>query len=72
VHDVLYKRLHLRAYKIKMIHALKLSDELACTNFTVDILERTDPSPDFLYQVCYLDEATFHVNGVVNRYNCRI
>jgi hypothetical protein len=33
------------------------------------MLERIDPSLDFLRQVCFSDEAMFHVNGVVN---CRI
>jgi hypothetical protein len=42
VHNVLHKRLCLRAYKIQMIHALKLSDQVACTNFVVDVLERID------------------------------
>jgi hypothetical protein len=42
------------------------------THFPVDMLARIDASPDFLRQVCFLDEATFHVNGAVNRYNCRI
>jgi hypothetical protein len=38
-------------------------------NFAVDMLvERIDASPDFLRQVCFSDEVTFHVNGVVNRY----
>jgi hypothetical protein len=64
VYDVLYKRLRLRAYKIQMIHALKPSAQVARTNFAVDMLrvERIDESPNFLRQVCFLDEATFHVN----------
>jgi hypothetical protein len=32
------------------------------------MLERIDASPDFLRHVCFSDEATFHVSGVVNRY----
>ncbi|PNF24633.1 hypothetical protein B7P43_G00740 [Cryptotermes secundus] len=39
---------------------------------SLGLLERTDASPDFLRQVCFLDWATFHVSEVVNRYNCRI
>jgi hypothetical protein len=54
-----------------MIHALKPSDQVAYTNFAMDMLERTDMSPDFLHQVCFSDEVRFHINGVVNRYNCR-
>jgi hypothetical protein len=53
VHDVLHKRHRLRAYKIQMIHALKLSDQVACTNFAVGKLEKTDVSPDFICQVCF-------------------
>jgi hypothetical protein len=28
-------------------------------------------SPDFLRQVCFSDESTFHGNGIVNRYTAR-
>jgi hypothetical protein len=66
------KSLHPRVYKIKMFHALKPSDQVACTNFAVDILERIDASPDFLCQVCFADKATFSAKGIVNKYNCRI
>jgi hypothetical protein len=38
----------------------------------MDMLERIDVSPDFHHQMCFSDEAMFHVNGAVNRYNCRI
>jgi hypothetical protein len=55
-----------------MIPALKPSDQVAYTNFAVDVAERIDASPNFLLQVCFSGEATFHVTGVVNRYNCRI
>jgi hypothetical protein len=68
VHNVLHKRLRPRAYKIP---ALKPSDQVACTNFTVNMAERIDASPGFQLQVCS-GEATFHVNGVVNRCNCGI
>jgi hypothetical protein len=55
-----------------MIHALKPSDQVARANFVVDILEEFDSSLDFLHQVCFSEEAMFHVNGIVNRYICRI
>jgi hypothetical protein len=60
------------AYKIQMIHAPKPSDQVARTNLAVDMLERIDASPNFLRQVCFSDEAMFHVSGVVHKYNCRI
>jgi hypothetical protein len=72
VHDVVHKRLRLRACKIEMIQGLKTSDQVTRTIFAVDMLEKIDASPDFLYQVCFSDEPTFHVKGFVNRYNCRI
>jgi hypothetical protein len=74
VHAVLHYRLCLRAYKIQMIHALKLSDQVACRNFAVDMLERIEASPNLhlLCQVCFSDEATFYISGVVNKYNCRV
>jgi hypothetical protein len=51
-----------------MIHALKPNDQVARTNFALDMLERIDPSPDFLLQVCFSDEAAFHGNGILNSY----
>jgi hypothetical protein len=54
-----------------MIHELKPSEQVARTNFAMDMLERNDASPYLLRQVCFSDEATFHVNGAVNKYNCR-
>jgi hypothetical protein len=40
-----------------------MNDQVDCTNFTVDILERND----FLHNLCFSD-----VSRVVNRYKCRI
>lgn len=34
------------------------------------MIERVDVEPDFLY-IVFLDEATFELNGNVNRHNCR-
>jgi hypothetical protein len=55
-----------------MIHALKPSEQVACTNVAMDILERTDAPLNFLRQVCFSDEETFHLSVVVNKYNCKI
>jgi len=68
VYNVLHKPFHLRAYKIQLLQALKLNDQVGCTNFTVDMLERHD----FLKKLCFSDEANFHVSRVVNGYKCRI
>jgi hypothetical protein len=50
---VLHKKLRLRAYKIQMIHVLKPSDQVARTNFAVDMLERIDASPDLLREIVF-------------------
>jgi hypothetical protein len=71
VQDELHKRPHLKLYKIQMTHALKPSDQVARTNYAVDMLERIDMSPDLLRQGCFSGEVTFHVSGVVNRHNCQ-
>jgi hypothetical protein len=35
-----------------MTRALKMSDQVTNTNFTVDMPESTNTSPNFLHQVC--------------------
>jgi hypothetical protein len=41
--------------KIQIFHAQEPSDQVACTNFAVDMLGRTDAPPNILYQVCCSD-----------------
>ena len=36
------------------------------------ILHRLDSDPGFLKRVCFSDESTFHVSGLINRHNSRI
>lgn len=72
VYDVVRKRLKLHAYKIQLVHEIKPNDKGLRLDFAVDILNRIDDSEDFLNNVIFTDESTFHVNGVVNRHNCRI
>lgn len=72
VHDVLRKRLHMFPYKIQMVQQLQPDDGRKRMEFAMDVLERLDDNPDFLSQVIFSDEATFHTSGKVNRYNCRI
>lgn len=68
VHNVLHKHVHVTADKIQLLQALKLNDQVECTNFTVDVLERHD----FLNKLCFSDKVTFHVSRVVNGYKCMI
>ncbi|KAJ8878426.1 hypothetical protein PR048_019004 [Dryococelus australis] len=43
-----------------------------CTEFAGDMLQRIDEDDNFLKQVVFSDEATFHVSDVLNRHNVRI
>lgn len=72
VYDVVRKRLKLHAYKIQLVHEIKPNDKRLRLDFAVDILNRIDENPNYLNNVLFTDESTFHVNGVVNRHNCRI
>lgn len=72
MHKVLHKKLKLHGYKIQLLHEIKPTDRPRRTDFAVEILQRIDNDPNFLQNVLFTDEATFHVNGSVNRHNCRI
>lgn len=72
LHDVVRKRLRLRAYKIQLRHQIKPVDRPKRTDFTSFMLNEIDDNPNFIKRVLFSDEATFHTSGVVNRHNCRI
>ena len=36
------------------------------------MLDRLDSDPGFMKCVCFSDESTFHVSGLLNRHNLRI
>ena len=36
------------------------------------MLDRLDSDPGFLKRVCFSDESTFHVSGLLNRHNLKI
>lgn len=55
---------------------IKLTQELDEADFNkrldfCELMERKIRDPDFLKKVCFSDESTFHLNGYVNRHNCR-
>lgn len=35
------------------------------------MMQRIDADPNYLFSIIYSDEATFQLNGHVNRHNCR-
>ena len=57
---------------MQLLQALKPGDKPRRKEFAVTMLDRLDPDPGFLKCVCFSDESTFHVSGLLNRHNLRI
>jgi hypothetical protein len=72
VHDIVHKRLRLRACKIQLVRKLRENDKPVHHTFALEMLSRLDYDDAFMKYVVFSDEATFHVSGKVNRHNCRI
>lgn len=69
---ILHKRLRLHAYKVQIVQALQPNDLPRRAEFATEILNRIDGDNDYLNRICFTDESTFHVSGMVNRHNVRI
>lgn len=72
LHKILHKRLHFHAYKIQLLHGIKPNDKNKRVEYATYILNQIEENESFLNDVMFSDEATFHVNGCVNRHNVRI
>ena len=72
IHKVLRRKLRLYAYKVHLLQALKPEDKQRRKEFAVTMLDRLDSDPGFLKRVCFGDESTFQVSGLLNRHNLRI
>ncbi|KAJ4451623.1 hypothetical protein ANN_03092 [Periplaneta americana] len=66
------KRLKLHPYKIQLLHAINPQEKLLWTQFAATMLQRIGDEPEFLENILFSDEATFHVNGCVNWHSCVI
>ena len=72
IQNVLQKCLRLLAYKIQLKQEIKPDDRPKRVEFATFMLNAIDEDENFLQRICFLDEATFYVNGCVNRHNCHI
>jgi hypothetical protein len=72
VHRTLHKRLHLHPHKVQIVQQLKPDDKPSRQKFAVEMLDRIDTNPQFLGNILFSDEATFHLSGFVNWHNVRI
>ena len=57
---------------MQLLRALKTEDKPRRKEFAVTMLRRLDSDPGFLKRVCFSDESTFHVSGLINRHNSGI
>ena len=57
---------------MQLPQALKPEDKPRRKKFAITMLHRVDSDPGFLKRVCFSDESTFHVSGLINRHNSRI
>jgi hypothetical protein len=72
VHKVLHKRLRLFAYEVQIVQALEPNYRPQRQQFVIEMLDRIDQNPNYLSNVMFSDEATFHTCNKVNRHNIRI
>lgn len=72
IHKILHKRLHFYAYKIQLLQKIKPADKNKRVEFASFVLNQIRENESFLHDVFFSDEATFHMNGCVNRHNVRI
>lgn len=69
---VLRRRLHMKPYKIQLLQALRRGDKERRVEFCRFVLGKMEDDDSFVPRLVFSDEATFHLNGKVNRHNVRI
>lgn len=77
-HDIHYssvrnvlKRNKCKPYKIHLLQELQEDDWDRRMEFCEIMMKKCDEDPNFLNSIVFSDEATFTLNGYVNRHNCR-
>lgn len=70
VHNIL-KEIKFHPYKVKITQELMDGDQDRRVEFCEEIIQRLDGDPIFTSRIVFSDEATFMLNGEVNRHNCR-
>lgn len=64
------RRYKFHPYGVKLTQELRESDFGKRMDFC-ELMEIAVRNPNFLRNVCFSDESTFHLTGYVNRHNCR-
>ena len=71
VWQIVRKRLAMKPYKLQVAQAITAADKQKHKQFCVDMQEKLEED-EFNGRLVFSDEATFHLNGKVNRHNVRI
>lgn len=58
-------------FKVKLVQELNEDDPDRRNEFSETMMERISLDQQFLRNIVFSDEATFQLNGTINRYNCR-
>ena len=65
---VVGKRLVMKPYKLQVVQVITAADKRKRKQFCVDMQEKLEED-EFNERLVFSDEATFHMNGKVNRHN---
>jgi len=69
--QILHSDLNFHLYKVQIIQELKSTDLYNRTTFCREMLTRIDDNENFIRNVWMSDVAHFHLDGFVNKQNCR-
>ena len=72
VYKILKMKLHRHAYKIQVVQMLLEEDFNCRLDFCQIMLSNIANFDNFLDELTFFDEATFHLSGKMNRHSCRI
>jgi hypothetical protein len=72
VHKVVCKRLHLYAYKVQIVQALKPADYDSHSDFAIEMPDCIHHDNCYLDSMMFSDESIFHLSGYVNKQNVQI
>lgn len=70
VHEILQKH-KFHPFKVHLVQELNEDDPDRRLQFCETMEHLIATQPNYLYRICFSDEASFFVNGSVNRHNCR-
>lgn len=71
VRRILHQDLHFHPYKIQMVQALKETDFVSRSRFSLEFLDLINEDEDIVNRLWMSDEAHFHLSGYVNKQNFR-